>query len=1028
MAFTDLERLKISFKALAGSVKDADPAAAWYESVLPNSFVLAEDKVWTQADIVRANAPLNFVDLQNKIAVGPLLGVVEDRGTPVDAIRLSPVPGVGNTFAAWSIYADYTSPRLENWVPPTFVPKSTGLPSVEYAVRLYNGDPNFGGVEVFTTDGTVGTGSAKSVGWIFDYANGILLLASDFAASVPDPWITGFRYIGLTAGAGVTAASSNVFVFRPGGVADDPVFTDWNLLWARRSLLDGPAVIQIDDSILPATIPTGVYDLSNTLVRGVPGSITPTLLTVGAGADITGISTVGDNLSLLFSTGASTITPAAGSLFSLGKNSSIEAQGPATPMFSVSSGDFTMLLEDGASLTGINPVVSVAAGAFQLSVILDDGSSVAADTISGAVGSNGTSLIRSASSDISVPIPPAFDGTWTNTYLTSAFNVGYNPTNPLDWAIVPATVGEALDQLVLGSSSIAIYDEGVLVGSFGQINFIGADVLALDNSPQINVFIPPPPFLSHWNTDDGANGADGFASESIARATAHISTPAGGEGSPFSTGGWAGTDQSASLNTSVVITSVGDTTGFGGDSTVTVTVYDADGVTPLPVGGTVTTAPITADGPYGAGSIAIAITNFAPDNTRFSARLTVTVDVGAILTANGRAGGRYHIEVVHTPDSVTDGSGPYSFVQPDVFLDTNPTTPLIGGGPPTIVENVVVSKHLSGLEYYTLTSVFTVDVNTINQLNRNTSRINSNLVVVGAEYGLPALNHSPFGAGFGNFSGWTNNHNQDNVDYTNTGWSINAVNYRYLGPSGNISATPQDTWGAGLTLDSATSSILVDTYGVTSTNLFEDFDDESRRQDATFNGGTSPGNWVSTASLVIGEAQVWNSRLVVPNTTTFVRSDGPNSPNANWTGYVPDSGGPNPDYSALGAPVDYYRTFVDATALSRSSFQIVFTGSFVASATVDLANEDFRIFIRRRASSGGGDFGTAANPLLLHGPTYNFASFDDGVTDGYIRESSSSGNTVNGTFGGFSCETGFFFHLEIVNPLVQIDSISVTFF
>jgi hypothetical protein len=332
----------------------------------------------------------------------------------------------------------------------------------------------------------------------------------------------------------------------------------------------------------------------------------------------------------------------------------------------------------------------------------------------------------------------------------------------------------------------------------------------------------------------------------------------------------------------------------------------------------------------------------------------------------------------------------------------------------------LVTKHLSGIEYYTTGSQFTVDVADIDQLNRNTARTSQNLRLIGTEPGLPTLNHSPFGTGSANFTGWTSDNNVDGVDYQKTDWAINASNYRYIGPSAN--------WADGGTINSSDAAIMVDTYGTTSTDLVENFDDENRRQGSGYNGGTSPGNWPSTVTLGAGHALVFGGQMMVPNQSTFIRSDGPNTPNANWTTYKPDLGGANPDYSVLGAPVSHYRTIVDTSGLNRASFQMVFTGTFVANATTDLANGDIEIYIRRRASAGGGDTGPGANPLRLDGPLYNFATFDDGVTDGQIREASSSGNTVNGTFGGFSCETGFFIEVKIITATVKIDSYSVTFF
>ena len=149
-------------------------------------------------------------------------------------------------------------------------------------------------------------------------------------------------------------------------------------------------------------------------------------------------------------------------------------------------------------------------------------------------------------------------------------------------------------------------------------------------------------------------------------------------------------------------------------------------------------------------------------------------------------------------------------------------------------------------------------------------------------------------------------------------------------------------------------------------------------------------------------------------------------PIADWSTYNP-SGSPN--YTALGGNVSYYRTMVDTAGTNRSSMILNFSGNFLGTATTDLAAEDLKVFIRRRASATGGGAGPAANPLRVHGGLYNFATFDDGATvaGSYIREGTSSGNTVNVTFGGFSCETGIFIEIQIANPAIAVDSLVVSF-
>jgi hypothetical protein len=585
-------------------------------------------------------------------------------------------------------------------------------------------------------------------------------------------------------------------------------------------------------------------------------------------------------------------------------------------------------------------------------------------------------------------------------------------------------VEQEVDPFEPGGGEIEIQDEGGTLGSFSVVNFVGADVEVLDVGGVATVYIPPlppPSYSSHWDTSDGNNG-DQSVTESLSRTTAHISTPHGGEGVPFKTGGWAGTDQPATLQDDITFTTPGDTTGFGGDATAVVTMYDADGVSVLE---TYTTPFLTGDATHtsGSGNLFVVISGYGVDDAfhpaRQKANMSVGVDTSTILTTAGLEGGRYHVEVVMTPDSATDGSGPYTYTQSAVFLDTNPTTPSISVGV-TLAETPasIVTRYLSGVVYYDTASQFTVEVTGIDQLNRNTSRATGNLTVTSSSVGgtLPTLSQSPFGSGAANFAGWTNDENTDGVSYSKSDWGFEGTGYRYLGASVTATASGNDTWANGAGAISPALDLLVDTYTVGSGDLVEYFNDEDRRQDATYNGGATTGNWNSVASLTPGEGMVCDGNLTVPN----------QAPVLDWSTYNP-TGGPN--YTALGGTVSYYRAFVDTAGSNRSAMSISLSGTFLGTAVSDLAAEDLRIYVRRVASASGGGAGPTSNPLRVHGALYNFATFDDGATvaGSYIREASSSGNTVNITFGGFSCEDGIYIEIEIANPGIQLDSAVVSF-
>ena len=145
-------------------------------------------------------------------------------------------------------------------------------------------------------------------------------------------------------------------------------------------------------------------------------------------------------------------------------------------------------------------------------------------------------------------------------------------------------------------------------------------------------------------------------------------------------------------------------------------------------------------------------------------------------------------------------------------------------------------------------------------------------------YGTPStLNQSPLPAGTGNanFSGWTSLYNVANVDYTNTAYNINRSNFRYFGTNATISGRGRDTWAFGGTVSSAAATILVDTYGTTSSALTDGFDDEAQRQESDFTAA-----WTSTSSLTTStrstcEIEVVNNALIqVGDTLTLVDNSG----------------------------------------------------------------------------------------------------------------------------------------------------------
>jgi hypothetical protein len=195
MGFSNQERININSKALAASVFDANSVAQWYESRFPFAFIVKESSVLSELSSVPIAADL--ATARTNASNNP--SIIQDLSQNASAVRLTVVGGTNNsTYVAYQTYNDTSSTQLINWLQPQLIPQSSGVASIGYAIQLYDGNPNSGGTLITTSDGTTGTGDQTTVGWIFNYANGMLLLSSDFKNTISDPYVVGFRYIGRT--------------------------------------------------------------------------------------------------------------------------------------------------------------------------------------------------------------------------------------------------------------------------------------------------------------------------------------------------------------------------------------------------------------------------------------------------------------------------------------------------------------------------------------------------------------------------------------------------------------------------------------------------------------------------------------------------------------------------------------------------------------------------------------------------------------------------------------------------------------
>jgi hypothetical protein len=628
---------------------------------------------------------------------------------------------------------------------------------------------------------------------------------------------------------------------------------------------------------------------------------------------------------------------------------------------------------------------------------------------------------------------------------------------------------------VISWTGVTVADEGTVLGDYYTLNFIGTDVQAIQGSTStwVNIYIPPLPFASHYNTTDGTT--TGTVSRALSNTgTYRVSSPTT-EGNPYNTNGWDnGVVRPVTNDPSAVYSTGGLVTGFsqtsGGDATITVDVYDADEVTLIATYTTSTiyqNATFTSSGT--AAGITVAITGYTSDSgVKWMAQPTVTVDMDALYSAalGFVQGGRYSVTVTMNTDTATDGGGTYSYSAPSIFYDKNPSTPSISGGM-SITESGtaanVLTKHLSGVEYYILSSQFNVSVTGIANPNRNTqgsptNRLGNtgNFGVTGSEYGLSTLALAMWSPTVGSFTGWDNFYDTTGVSYAYLGWPVTSSSYRYRGSGANGLARADDPWSAGSVLTGTTASILIDTYTTTSTALVEYFDDEARRttfgwtatwdSTQTLGTGTTAGSGVGgtagggTAGSSTGTTYTWSEACVVGGKLVkperfFLTDPSTSTIQPNLTTFKPDKNGANPNYGTAGYTganfARYYREFRNSSAGNTTpifSFTVVFSGTWSgANALADLTNNLLVFKIKKIASPGGSNSGIASPWLYLSGPAYNFATFDDGATDGQVRTGLSSGNTIYGSFGGFNCYEGIWVELEIFNSSIQIETITLTF-
>lgn len=628
----------------------------------------------------------------------------------------------------------------------------------------------------------------------------------------------------------------------------------------------------------------------------------------------------------------------------------------------------------------------------------------------------------------------------------------------------------------LNFKGVHIQQDGTDVGTYPVLNFTGIDVLAQQSGGDpciIDVYIPKPTFASHYNTIDGTTTAT-VSEGGLSRKNLRVSSPTT-EGNPYGVNGWDnGTLRSCTKFSTPTIQpgqSAGQlVTGFSGDvtgdATLKVEVYDANGTSLLATFTTPTmyqTQSFTSSGANA--GITVGVTNHAADTTKFKANISTSVNMSTIFgnQVPARDGGRYNIKTTFTTDSTTDGTGPYTFIQSSVFYDTGSITlPTVASM--TMTESTVLSKHISGVEYYILGSQFDVLVNDIDILNPNTQGFNNgssyNLNIEATDYGVTPYNipmwnpNSVGGISGATTPGWDNFYDTNNIDFNWDSWPITASPFRYRGAAANGISAVYHPWSAtGTSVNSGVKSILIDTVNDNAGQRTESFNGESER---LFRNGTAYAAWNSTTALV-NSAPNYNYQSIAPTVSEaccvgsylvradkYFLTDPSGQLNPDLALYKPNVGGANPNYTSLTNPAVFSRRWYTTSNPTKPITKLTMTfagdagvsGNFLAA----LLARNILIYVRRTGSTNGGAVGYAANPTILHAAPgnpnsgeYDSNQYDDaaGGTDlvgAQMMQTTGVNSVVDGVFGSSGspgdCIGGFWTDIIIVDPTIEIEALS----
>ena len=312
------------------------------------------------------------------------------------------------------------------------------------------------------------------------------------------------------------------------------------------------------------------------------------------------------------------------------------------------------------------------------------------------------------------------------------------------------------------------------------------------------------------------------------------------------------------------------------------------------------------------------------------------------------------------------GSSTYTYSS--FWVDT--TDQAIAAPAPTVTSGTAYHKYLSGVPYYNTNSTFGINVTDSEDLfDRGyvTSPLRLNLSQFNASNQTPSLTTlgltEPLAI-------------TDTIGSYDSVVTVGAGNFRDL--DARATATYWNVFASATSSDSAAGTFRIDTYGTTSTNTVEYFDDEDKRYVGTedftdITLGDTPSTdsaWVEATDRSAG------GHLVVYNGTLKY-------PTIDHSAFLPVG----PDYSSVSGDCYYYRVFITTGAFNQGT--ITFSGWSNALSTIQ--GSDVEVHLRLPNCSDYGNGNTAVwQDLSVDQQTYG--------GDGCLG-AGSSGSSVAFSFG-----------------------------